>query len=335
MNITKPKQIFLAALTFVVLCSAIHCMQVSEKSNDFEALVKRGYYNFLDRVGSEIGSKLTENPTVKEQEASIVKNIESEVQQADISNKAQGESIKSKEKNLPKGVSTILSEFMGAMLEFNIKIMEDREKTEAPHSRMKKQFELYKQLTGNNHPLEEEINKQRIEVQDVPQKVVDREEIIQKSPETDQAEINNKAIMFYDSRINETIEHVKLLNNYDLTWGEMLKSLNVLEAYYTFKDNCSTSSVNISQHIIRNEYPLMLTRLSKTVLRKAMRSNPKLNQMKRNPQTGRMYINDLTAAAGYINILLDCIKEDIAESMDNYKLLQGTAHTRWEEFSRM
>lgn len=55
MNISKLKLLLLAALCLilVVLSSAIQCMQVTERNDDFEAVVKRGYYDFLDRVRKE------------------------------------------------------------------------------------------------------------------------------------------------------------------------------------------------------------------------------------------------------------------------------------------
>ena len=362
MNIRRLKHLLLAALNFVFFCSGIQCMQAPERNDDFEAALKRGYYDFLDKVGKEIGSNLTESPIEKGQAVAIPKNIEPVPQQAGRSNKAQEECISSEEAearvesipDLPlrqekeaqeqaqelkskEGSSTILSEFMSAMLEFNIKIMEDRGKSEAPHSLMKKQFELYKQFTGNNHPLELEANKQRIEVQDVLQKVVDKEEAIQKSPEIDQKE---EKVALWTSEIDTILGHIKVLGNYQLTYRELLNTLETMKIYYNHKtqEQLATNDLpglvakkvlNLERHQENfHSYTTCLQRLERAISQTTWKVN-----------TDRRGLSRFDSPHGESDYCCEFIFEELKDviktKMEKYKELKGNAHPRWDEFSRM
>lgn len=77
MNISKLNYLLLAVcgLTFVALCSTIQCMQVPERNDGFEAVVKRGYYDFLNMVGQEkfkeLGLEEAIEEKIKEEKPSI------------------------------------------------------------------------------------------------------------------------------------------------------------------------------------------------------------------------------------------------------------------------
>lgn len=82
MLISKLKPLLLAALclTFFILSPAIQCMQNQERNDVFEAVVKRGYCDFLDRVGREKFKELgLEDPIEKQERERKIEVVSSRI----------------------------------------------------------------------------------------------------------------------------------------------------------------------------------------------------------------------------------------------------------------
>lgn len=327
MRISKLKHLSLTALTFVVLCPSIQCIQIPERDDDFETVVKRGYYDFLDRVGKEIGSKLIEIPIEKEQEAAIVKNSEPGVEQTEITNKAQAESIQIKEteanvesiphfpsrqqkerqaQELPKSerasracnckyeaTLNTLHELMGSMLEFNSKILEDKERAS---SVLKKQFEFYNRVIGKQHLI------------DIQQREAAAKAKIEQACTGGYYVSNPNPVHAYDM-IEKPFVSKEELSEFEHLNIEELANLAV--CMRDIGSAIHTQLPQLEQNIVQftNE---------KLLFQQGMTTRDQLNVAEREEVRAKLQVK---------NFILG-----ILEKMRKYRLLAGKEHPRWDEF---
>jgi len=147
-----------------------------------------------------------------------------------------------------------------------------------------------------------------------------RQEAEQQQKEEQQKQIREK-VALWGSSIDTTMQRIRDLQNYQLTFGELVKVLDAMEKFYS-----NEKDMDVRYRVWRDEE---LRRLVAQYTYGAYR-----RECGHSPEVYGVKVH-AAASPVYYQAAINLLKRDVAEKMEKYEQLSGNPHPRKDEFGRM